>query len=674
MKIKLAKSAGFCFGVDRALRRVTELVREGRKVCTLGPIIHNEQVVQDLAGHGVRVIDTPGEALPDETVVIRSHGVAPDVREELKKSGAVTEDATCPFVAKIHRIVAEKSAEGYTVILTGDREHPEIRGIMGEAAGPCYVVRDEEELKALEENHTVSADEKMILASQTTFSAKTYEKCADFAKKHWTNCVCFDTICGATGERQGEAQRLSSQCDCMIVIGGRHSSNTKKLYAVCAENTQTHHIETASELRPEWFEGCQTVGVTAGASTPSVIIKEVLEAMSENETKTPVTEEFDFEKELEKSLKTVYTGEKVTGTVTDITPTDVRVEIGTKHMGVIPLDELSADPTAKPEDIVKVGDNVELLAIRVNDIEGIVTLSKKRLDAIRGIEIVNAAAESGEVLEGLVTDVIKGGVIANVNGVKVFVPASQATMSRSEDPAELKNTKVRLKIIEAGKPRRRPVGSVRQVVMDERKAAQDRVFSEIEKGKVYNGTVKSLTKYGAFVDIGGVDGMVHISELSWTRIKHPSEVVNVGDQIEVYVKDFDPERHRISLGYKKPEDNPWEIVRKSIQVGTVVTAKVVNMPAFGAFVQIIPGVDGLIHISQLSTERIEKPSDLLELGQEVTAKVIEFDPDAKRISLSMRALMEDKAEQEEEAVSLDEEPRVYSTDNMEAMKDATGEE
>ena len=673
MEIRLAKTAGFCFGVDRAIKRVEELLGEGKRVCTLGPIIHNDQVVGELEKRGVRVISSPEEATEEETVVIRSHGISPEIYKRLNEAKVSFEDATCPFVAKIHKIVKKASAAGKTILLTGDENHPEVMGIVGEASGPCFVVRDEAELEELADSGKISQDEAVILASQTTFSAATYKKCEEFAKKHWTNCDCFATICGATGERQGEAERLSLECDCMVVIGGRHSSNTKKLYAVCAENTTTHHIETAAELQPAWFEHCSSVGVTAGASTPSVIIKEVIKTMSEIEIKTPETEEFNFEEALENSLKTVYTGEKITGVVTAITPTDVRVEIGTKHMGVIPMDELSADPTAKAEDLVKIGDEIELLAIRVNDIEGIVTLSKKRLDAIRGVEIVNAAAESGEVLEGVVTEVVKGGVIANVNGVKVFVPASQATMSRNEDPAALKGNKVRLKVIEAGKPRKRAVGSIRQVTLDERKAAQEQVFSSIEKGKVYQGSVKSLTKYGAFVDIGGVDGMVHISELSWNRIKHPSEVVAVGDQIEVYVKDFNEETHRISLGYKKPEDNPWEIVRKNVQVGTVITAKVVSMPPFGVFVQIVPGVDGLIHISQLSTERIEKPSDLLELGQEVTAKVIEFDPETKRISLSMRALMEEKSEPAE-VVEVSDEPKVYSTDDMDALKDATGEE
>ncbi len=669
MKVILAKSAGFCFGVNRAVQMVEQLLAEGEQVCTLGPIIHNEQLVADLEQRGVRKLFGPSEAKPGDRVVIRSHGVGPQVVAELEAMGAKVVDATCPFVAKIHKIVQQQSGAGKTILLTGDAGHPEIQGIVSWASGPVFVIKDENELQDLVKSNKIPAAHPVAMASQTTFHIKTFKKCAEIAKKHWTNLQLFDTICGATGERQGEAAGLAQQCDVMLVVGGRHSSNTKKLFSLCAGNTTTHHIETAAEIQSAWFGNCACVGVTAGASTPSVIIKEVIQTMREIENKAVETEEFNFEEALENSFKTVYTGEKVTGLIVGITPTYIQVDIGTKHMGIIPLDELTDDPTAQAADVVKVGEEVELIATRVNDIEGIVTLSKKRLDAIRGVELINEAAQSGEVLEGVVTEIIKGGVIVTSSGVKVFVPASQATMSRNEPLEPLKNKKVSFKIIEASRPRKRAVGSIRLVTVEARKAAEDKVWADIEVGKVYQGTVKSLMPYGVFVDIGGVDGMVHISELSWGRIKHPSEVVAVGDQIEVYIKDLNAETHKISLGYKKAEDNPWEIIRQSISVGTVVSAKVVSLPPFGAFVQLIPGVDGLIHISQLSNERVEKPSDLLEIGQEVTAKVTEFDADKKRISLSIRALIEQK---EEPAV--EEEPQVYSTDDPASLENVPTEE
>ncbi|MBQ6708575.1 MAG: S1 RNA-binding domain-containing protein, partial [Clostridia bacterium] len=474
-----------------------------------------------------------------------------------------------------------------------------------------------------------------------------------------TNAIIFDTICSATEERQKEAIELSKECQLMVIIGGRTSSNTAKLKAVCEENCQTVLIETADELNQYDLNGYDTVGVTAGASTPACIIKEVLETMSETvkeqnipevEATEKSAEEASFEALLEESLSAMNSDQKVKGVVMGITPSEIQVDIGRKHAGYVPMDEYSNDPTADATKELKIGDEIDLIIMKTNDQEGTVMLSKRRFDSIGAWLKVVEAQETGEILEGVVTEVIRGGLLVTSNGARVFVPASQATVSRNVELEDLLKTKVRFKVMEINKQRRRAVGSIKTVLIEERKAASEALWANLAEEQVYTGVVKSMTAYGAFVDIGGVDGMIHISELSWKRIKHPSEIVNIGDTVEVFIKALDREKGKISLGFKKAEDNPWEILRRDYPVDTVVDAKIVGMTTFGAFAQIIPGIDGLIHISQIADRRIEKPADVLEVGEVVKAKITAIDFDKKRVSLSIRALIEPKEEVVEEAV------------------------
>ncbi|WP_442877970.1 S1 RNA-binding domain-containing protein, partial [Allofournierella sp.] len=483
----------------------------------------------------------------------------------------------------------------------------------------------------------------VFMVAQTTFQVTKWQECAAFIKKGYTNAKIFDTICSATWTRQQEAEDLSQKCDLMVVIGGHHSSNTQKLAAVAAKHTRCVTVETAKELDPAWFSGVQTVGVTAGASTPSSIIEEVLNSMSEE-----IRDEMSFAEmfaESEANLKPVFAGKVVEGTVTSITPNEVQVDIGTKHTGFVKVSELTDDPNAKAEDLVKVGDKLDLVVEKVNDQEGVAYLSRKRLEAMKGLEEVRKAAEEGTVMEGVVTETNKGGVIVLVKGVKVFVPRSQATMRRDEDINALVKQNVKLVITECAG--RKIVGSINKVTAEANAAKREAFWSTVEVGNTYTGVVKSLTAYGAFVDVGGVDGLCHISELSWNRIKHPSEVVNVGDTIEVYVKALDTENHKVSLGYKKAEDNPWVKLQNEYPIGSVFTAPVVSITKFGAFVRILPGIDGLVHISEISNERVEKVSDVLKVGDEVKVKLLDVDFDKKRISLSMKALLNDEAEDAE---------------------------
>ena len=651
MNITTAKSAGFCFGVNRAVDMVEKLCKSGEKICTLGPIIHNDQVVRRLENDGVLPIDNIDSIPNGYAVVIRSHGVSKTVYQFLEEKGIKYFDATCPFVSKIHKIVEENSGNGRTVIICGNKKHPEVIGIKGYVSGECLIVDSAEELENNLKISKNTQEKELCMVAQTTFNTKEWSKCIKILKKYYTNAEIFDTICSATSIRQNEAVELSKKCDIMVVIGGKHSSNTKKLEEVCRPYTKTVLIETAKDLVLDDFYGFQNIGVTAGASTPVDIIKEVQSTMSENFIKEDAT----FEELLEQSFKSIYNGEKVNGLVVNVTPTEVIVDIGTKHTGYVLLNELTDDPTAKAEDLVKVGDTIELMVLRVNDGEGTAMLSKKRLEAEAGYEEIAAAAGTDTVFEGPVVDVVKGGVLALVKGVKVFIPASLATLSRIEDLSVLLKTTIRFKILEVNRAKRRALGSAKSVLIGEKKEKEAQFWGNIEVGKVFKGTVKSLTSYGAFVDLGGVDGMIHISELSWQRIKKPSDVVKVGDVVEVYVKDLDVENKKISLGYKKNEDNPWEILKSKYEVGSVCTAKINSMTTFGAFAEILPGIDGLIHISQISKERIAKPQDVLSVGQEVEVKITELDFDKKRISLSMKALIEDDEPVVEEAETVTEE-------------------
>lgn len=657
MKITLAKTAGFCFGVNRAVNTVYELLDENKKVCTLGPIIHNPQLVGELKERGVRTVDNPLDTKPDETLVIRSHGVPRACLENAKENNINVVDATCPFVSKIHKIVSEASSKGHAILIAGDKEHSEVIGIIGNATTPVFTFSDEAELSKLLEKHPFLTENAVTVVSQTTFNEKIFKKCCIFLKKVCTNAIVFDTICNATALRQQEADELSRVNDVMIVIGGRHSSNTSKLFSVCAANCEkTFLIETADELKAVWFKNSKSIGVVAGASTPARIIKEAIKTMSEilkpedeqMEEINTVQKSFDEmtdEEAFEASLNNLTSDQKVVGIVLAVSPSEIQVDFGRGLTGYISADEYSFDSNVNLVEEVKVGDELNLIIMRINDQEGTAMLSKRRFDAIAGWDKIVAAKDSGEVITGTVKDVIKGGVVATAFGVRVFIPASQATATRGESLEELKGKEVSFKIIEIGRGRR-AIGSIRVVLREERKAAQSKIWETIAIGDRFTGTVKSLTSYGAFVDIGGVDGMIHISELSWQRIKNPSEVVLVGDTVEVYVKDLDTEKKKISLGYKKEEENPWTIFNNTYAVDSVAKVTIVSLTAYGAFARIIPGVDGLIHISQIANKHVAKPQDELKVGQEVEAKIIAIDDEKKRVSLSIRALLPEEATEE----------------------------
>ena len=640
MKVILAKTAGFCFGVNRAVEMTYQLLGEGRKVATLGPLIHSPQVVQDLERRGAVTCDTVEQVPDGYEVVIRSHGVPREVYDKINTRSLAFHDATCPFVTKIHKIAAEAGGNGALLLVAGDASHPEVQGIVGHTSGEVRIFANLEQLKRLAPE--LEKQKSIYVVAQTTFNVQSWEICKEFLKNQCTNSKIFDTICNATWARQQEAEDLSQKCDHMVVIGGHHSSNTQKLLQVAARHTKAINVETADELDKDWLNGARIVGVTAGASTPSSIIEEVLNCMSEE-----IRDDMSFEEMLAASeAKPLYAGKIVKAKVISVSPTECVVGIdGSKHTGIVKLSEMSHDPNAKMEDLVKVDDELDLVVVKINDQEGVDTLSRVRFEAQKGMKDVSEAAENGTVMEGDVMEANKGGVVVNVKGVRVFVPRSQATMRRDEDYTKLVGQHVKLVITECAG--RKIVGSINKVTAEENKAKRDEFWKNVEVDKQYTGVVKSLTSYGAFVDIGGVDGLCHISELSWNNIKHPSEVVSVGDTIEVYVKSYDPENQKVSLGYKKEEDNPWEKLKNEYPIGSEFEAPVVSITKFGAFVRILPGIDGLVHISEISNERVNKVSDVLKVGDMVKVKLINVDFDRKRISLSMKACLDEAAEDAE---------------------------
>lgn len=648
MEITVAKYAGFCFGVERAVSTVEEMIKnkDEKKIYTVGTLIHNPEITEKFKSRGVialeeddidKILDSDENNI---AFVIRAHGVKKEIEEKIKSAKKERNislvDCTCPFVSKIHKIMDENTTEDTFTFLFGSTSHPEVIGIASHIKGERFIFDTYDELSDFfKSDKAKNIPEKMtILASQTTQNLSEYKKCQEFIKKVCTNTLIFDTICSVTENRQREVEKISKTSDAVLVIGGKNSSNTKKLYDISKKNNDmTFFVERFCDI-PKNITQMSKVGIAAGASTPGYMIEEVKKIMSEQE---------NFAQLLDESFKTLNTGDKVSGVVTSVSNTEVHVDIGSKVTGILTLENVTDDPSAKLENLFKVGDKIEAVAVRVSDIDGIATLSKKKVDAQNNWQKIVEAAENDTVIEGKITETVKGGVVAYALSNRVFIPASQTMVPRNGNLASIVGTVQKFKIIEVNPEKHHAVGSIRKPAVEERKANEENFWANIEEGKHYVGKVKSLTNYGAFVDLGGVDGMVHSSELSWTRISNPKDVVSIGDEIEVFVKAFDREKGRVSLGYKTEETNPWNEFTSKYQVGDVADAKIVSIMPFGAFAQILPGVDGLIHISQIANKKLATPAEVLKKGDEVKVKVIDIDTENKKISLSIRALLDEEA-------------------------------
>ena len=639
MEIILSKNAGFCPGVRRADQSVRGLISErksGELIFTLGPLIHNGVYVSSLAEEGVRAIelntlpkilkDNPGVPI---TVVIRTHGIS--VEDDLFLQALASEytnlkvvDMTCPSVKHIHDIATKHTDENSYFLLFGSPTHPESVATISYAKGDKAIISSAEELEKLDLQGKLP-----ILCAQTTANLLQFIQIKKFLKKLYTNALFFDTICSVTENRQYEAIDIAKKSDVMIVIGGRDSSNTAKLYSLCSEVCpKVLWIETAAELLTDFPDSVSYAGITAGASTPDGIIMEVFKAME------------NFSQMLEGSLKTLHTGETVTGTVFTIGQNEIKLDLGAKFTGVLTREQITDDPDVKLHEMFKIGDQVDVFVIRVEDGKGIATVSKKRVDADNSWVVLKDAHESGAVIEGKIVSLTKGGVLLSYLGNTVFIPASQTGIARGGDLATLLGTVQKVRIIEFDVAKKKALGSIKVILSEEKKAREEAAWATLTVGAEYVGVVKNLTNYGAFVDIGGVDGMVHNSELSWKRIKHPSQVVSVGQQIKVYIKELDVENKRISLGYKTQDMDSWYKFTQEYKVGDIVSAKIVSIMPFGAFAEVYDDVDGLIHISRISTERISSPADVLKVGDVVDVKIIEIDNENRKLALSIRALIE----------------------------------
>jgi len=666
LKIILAPNAGFCFGVRRAVNSVYENIDCTPPLYTLGPIIHNPSVVAELNEKGVRVAETIAD-ISEGRVVIRSHGVGKGIYEKIAAIGLEYIDATCPYVKRIHRLVEEYHRNGYDIIIIGESNHPEVMGINGWCHNQAYIINHKEDVDRLPKL------EKACVVVQTTTRQKKWNELVAQLHHKVDELKEFNTICYATVQRQTEAESIAKTVDYMLVIGGRNSSNTKKLYNICKSYCEnTFAIETVDDIDFSVFDSQDVVGITAGASTPDWIIKEVIEKMNtleennkekindalneeqiigeetetieENDKETEEPQEVDSEElttmeDFEETMISLRSGQLVKGTVLSVNPSEAIINIGYKSDGILPLDEINLEDDQTPLDVFKPGDEVEVEVLKVNDGEGNVVLSRKSVERKQAWKAIEKGFETGEEFEGMCTEAVKGGVIARIKGIRAFVPASQLSNRYVEDLNTFIGQPLRLRIIELEKGRRRVVASQRVILEAEEEEKRQKLWDSIEEGQRIDGVVKRIVKFGAFVDIGGVDGLIHISDLSWGHVNDPREVLSEEENVEVIVLSVDKERERISLGYKQTLPHPWDNVEEKYPVGSTVTGKVVRITSFGAFVELEPGVDGLVHISQVANRRIQKVEDELNVGQEIEAKVLDANSESKRISLSIRDLL-----------------------------------
>ena len=645
--IVIAKTAGFCYGVKRAVNGAYDLSKTDKKYITLGALIHNKYVISDLENKGIRVCESIDEIPKDYGVIIRAHGVSESVMKKLDEKGIEVVDLTCPFVKKIHNIVNEHYKKGYKIIIVGDKNHPEVIGINGWCNDEAFVTYSVDE-KIPEEFY----EKSVCIVAQTTINKNIFIQIVQNIKNTCKTNVIFDTICGATKERQNEAKQIARQSDIMFVIGSSDSSNSQKLFEIAkSECNESYFIENFEDIPQNIYLKKRKIGITAGASTPGGIIEEVFTTMDEK-----IKNEENFAELFEQyDSKTLNNGDIIDGTVVEIRGNEIIVDLGGfKYNGQLALDQLTDDPFQKATDIVKEGDTITVYVVGVNDAEGKVVLSRKKLVAMESWNKIKQAYENGDILTAKIIKVVKGGVVALAESYQIFVPAKQVSLRYIQDLESLVNTQINVKLIDIDERRKRVVGSAKVILLEQKKAIEEKFWADCEVGKEYTGTVKSLTSFGVFVDIGGVDGLCHISELSWNKIKHPSEVVKEGDTLTVYIKDINPETKKISLGFKKAEDNPWLIAKEKFNVGDVVKATIVRIMPFGAFAQLMPNIDGLIHISQIADRRIEKPEDVLKIGDEVEAKITEINWETRKISLSIRALIAPVVEEVKEEAPVEE--------------------
>lgn len=645
MIIEIAENAGFCFGVNRAISLAESAAAKYGEVWTLGELIHNEVAVRELNSRGIHCAQSLSE-VENKPLVIRSHGVSEETESQARQVCAEVIDATCPFVKKIHKIVSSLP-ESAVLLVLGAENHPEVVGIIGRARCETFPVKNFEEIDELFKSGALSNSDRIVLVTQTTFDRSGFLECVDKIREKYRSVEINDTICEATVKHQKSTRELAKRAALMIVVGGRGSSNTRKLAEICEKYCPTVFVTTADEIPLQTLRSLRSdsiIGITAGASTPAHTIKEVHEKMNKEIT-TNIENEEDFASLLEQdqSFNKLYTGKRVKATVVSVSKKEAVVEVGAKQTGYILREEITSDPNADIEELLKVGDVIDAIVTKVDDSVGTAYLSKKRVDAALGLEKLQKAMEANETIEGNVSQVVKGGVIVIYENTRVFIPASLTGVPRNGKLDELLKKPVKFKIIEVSNERGgRVVGSIRQARRETRDAERAKFWENIEVGQKFEGIVRSIESYGVFVDIGPIDGLVHTADLTWNRVGHPKDIVSIGDKMNVIVKSYDPEKKRVSLSAKDPDENPWNKFTEQFAIDDVIKATIVSITEFGAFAQIIPGVDGLIHISQISLERVTNIGSVLKVGDEVEAKIIDIDDEKNRVSLSIKATLRDE--------------------------------
>ncbi len=640
LKIEVSENSGFCFGVKRAVNRAEELSKDAGgklKIYTYGPIIHNEIVVKDLESKGVFSIENLESAAAGSIVIIRSHGVPPQVYREAEEKGIILEDVTCPFVAEIHKKVTEESENGRKIIIVGDEAHPEVIGIRGWCVSESFVVRDKNDLQRLINENIIKKGEYSVVA-QTTIKVNDFNEVTEYLRECDFDLRVFNTICKATELRQKSCLETSRRVDMMLVIGSESSSNTKKLLEIASKQCKkTYLIQTLEDLPLNEVEKCGTIGIAAGASAPECIIKEVIASMSELHEQN---EMYAYMDDIEKSLRLPGRGEVVTGEIIAVSEKEIIVNVGCKKDGIIPKDEVSLEPGQKLTDVFHVGDEIEAKVVKTKDDDGNILLSKKKLEVNEHWNEVNEAMENKEVIEVKVTAKVKGGVIAAFKEVSGFIPLSQLSDKFTEDVDEFIGKTIPVKVIQTNPKRNRAVFSHRAVLMEEKAKRTEAFWNSIDVDDIVDGVVKRFTDYGAFVDIGGVDGLLHISEISWGKIKKPQDVLELEQKVKVKILSMNREKGKISLGLKQTVPEPWENIESKYQVGDIIEGKVVQLKEYGAFIEIEPGLDGLVHISEIAYKRVASPANELEIGQTVNAKILDIDTEKKRISLSIKETLD----------------------------------
>lgn len=649
MKFIIAKSAGFCFGVKKAVETVESSMGKFPKLYTLGEIIHNPQVVKKFKDNGVYPV-TGAQDVEDGAVIIRSHGAPKKEIQSFVDKNIQVVDATCPFVSRIQKIVEKAFQENKFIIIIGEKEHPEVIGINGYADNTGFVVNSIQEASTLPE-----IEKAICVVAQTTTRHDLYQSIIEVIKqKYVSNKIdVYSTICDATSQRQSEAMEIANKVDIMVVIGGKQSSNTQKLYKICSEYCKrTYAVETPEDASTIKTYKNDIIGVTAGASTPDWLIKEVVGKMSENEI---FAQNLSFEEEMDKTMVKIRPGQIITGKVIYAKEDEISVDIGYKADGLITKEELTASGAEDPKTLFKEGDEIEVEVLKVNDGNGNVILSRKKVIARLEADETLKSISNGEIFEVTVKEAVKGGLTADYNGVRVFIPRSQIRANGfTKDVDRYVGQTLRVRAIDIDEKHRKVVATHGAIVQEERQAALDEAWSKLQEGATVTGIVRRLTEFGAFVDLGGVDGLIHIGDIAWYRINKPEDVLKVNDEIQVVILALDREKERISLGYKQLQPKPWDTAAEKYPVDSIVKGTVVRLTSFGAFVALEPSIDGLVHISELSNKFVTKTDEAVKVGQEIEALVLNVDPEEKRISLSIKALLEDEEVEENETESTEE--------------------